>query len=269
MTHEELQSKIKNLLENLDENKYPQLAETLKYYADIDDVDEWIYEITQDIFNADQTNVLPENVSEFMISLYTEMINDGFADAACDLGSLYYKGRFGKVDFKKAVHYYTLAADGGCRQAQENLGYCYYYGRDVEIDYKKAFNYFALGAFDGHLNSLYKVGDMYRNGYYVDKSPVEAYRIYKRCLETLTEEALPLVGADIMLRMGDCYYEGIGIEPDWNEAYNFYFRAETLYYDRLKDGDYLIKGCYKKAIERQAQIRNKRNIELPDFNWVK
>lgn len=262
MTHDEIQNKIAFILEKLDKEKYPEIYEVMLQYLDYDDVDEWIYELTTDIYEADQTKRFPECVAEFLISLYNYLIKQHYYDAACDMGSLYYKGRFGKIDYKKAVGYYTLAADHGCRQAQENLGYCYYYGRDVEIDYKKAFHYFSLGAFDGHINSLYKIGDMYRNGYYVDKNPIEAFRIYKRCLDTLTEEAIPLVGADVMLRMGDSYFEGIGTEVDWNEAYHFYHNAEIMYYERLMNGDFMIGRCYEKAIQRQTQIRDKRNAEL-------
>lgn len=263
MTHNEIKNKIDNLVETLDKSNYPEICEVLLQYAEYDDLDEWIYEITTDIFEADQTKKLPKAIADFLISIYNYLIEQGCFDAACDIGSLYYKGRLGKVDYKKAVEYYTLAADNGNRQAQENLGYCYYYGRDIEVDYKKAFLYFSLGAFDGHINSLYKIGDMYRNGYYVDKNSIEAFRIYKRCLETLTEEAMPLVGADVMLRMGDCYFDGIGTETNLNEAYHFYHNAEIMYYDRLMNGDFMIRKCYDKAIQRQEQIRQKRNADLP------
>lgn len=269
MTHDEIKNKINILLQNINKTIYPEIWETLNYYLDFDDLTDWEYQITAEIFDSDQTSALPEIVTEFLMDLYNELIKDGCFDAACDLGSLYYKGRFGKIDYTKAVEYYNLAAKNGCRQAQENLGYCYYYGRNVEVDYKKAFHYFALGAFDGHINSLYKIGDMYRNGYYVDKNPTEAYNIYKRCLETLTEEAIPLVGADVMLRMGDCCFEGIGTEVDLNEAYKMYYNAEVLYYDRLTKGDFLIKGCYEKVIKRQEEIRAQRNKEIPNYDWVK
>ncbi len=179
MTHDGIQSKITCILEQLDEEKYPQIYDVLVQYTDYEDVDEGIYELTVDLFEADQTKIFPKCISEFLISMYNCLIEQKNYNAACDMGSLYYQGRFGKVDYKKAVEYYTLAADNGCRQAQENLGYCYYYGRDVEVDYKKAFHYFALGAFDGHINSLYKIGDMYRNGYYVEKNHIEAFHIYK------------------------------------------------------------------------------------------
>lgn len=269
MTHDDIKNKINILLQNINKDTYPEIWEILSYYTDFDDLTDWTYQITAEIFDSDQTNVLPENVSEFLIELYNELIQDGCFDAACDLGSLYYKGRFGKVDYTKAIEYYTLAANNGCRQAKENLGYCYYYGRDIDVDYEKAFHYFALGAFDGHINSLYKIGDMYRNGYYVERNPSEAYNIYTRCYETLTETNIPLVGADVMLRMGDCYFEGIGTDLDLDEAYKMYHNAEVLYYDRIMKGDYLIKGCYEKAIKRQDEIRAKRNEKIPNYEWVK
>ena len=79
----------------------------------------------------------------------------------------------------------------------------------------------------------------------------------------LTEEATPLVGADVMLRMGDCYFYGIGIETNWNKAYHFYHNPEIMYYERLMNGDFMIKKCYEKAIQRQEQIRQKRNTDFP------
>lgn len=55
MTHNEIQNKIAFILEKLDEEKYPEIYEVMLQYADYDDVDEWIYEFTTDIYDADQT----------------------------------------------------------------------------------------------------------------------------------------------------------------------------------------------------------------------
>ena len=167
------------------------------------------------------------------------------------------------------VEYYTIAAEGGCRQAQENLGYCFYYGRDMPVDYKKAFHYFALGAFDGHLCSLYKIGDMYRNGYYVDKNEVEAFRIYMHCAQGLNEDNIHLVGADIMMRLGDCFFKGIGTEVDNKQALKYYQLAEQMYYERLESGDFLIKNCYKHVLKNQEEARQKLNDVLSGYEWTK
>lgn len=38
----------------------------------------------------------------------------------------------------------------------------------------------------------------------------------------MTEETISLVGADVILLMGDSYFEGIGTKADRNEVYLFY-----------------------------------------------
>lgn len=156
----------------------------------------------------------------------------------------------------------------GDGQAQENLGYCYYYGRDMPVDYEKAFHYFALGAFDGHIRSLYKIGDMYRNGYYIPQNEAEAFCIYRRCEETMTEAALLLVGADVMMRLGDCYFSGIGTQVDDKKALEYYQKAERLFFTRLEQGDFLIRNCYDRVIKRQAETRKRLQATLPSYEWV-
>lgn len=271
MTDKQAYDTLNNILNTINKDDYPEIYSTIFSYIDEDA--EGIYSepfaIAQELSEADAAKQLPKCVSEFIIKVYEEELSKGNADAACDIGSLYYMGRAGEQNYAKALKYYTLAADGGCRQAQENLGYCYYYGRDTAVDYKKAFHYFALGAFDGHIRSLYKIGDMYRKGYYVEKNEIEAYRIYERCFETMTDRAMPLVGADVMMRIADCYFEGIGTEIDYTLALDYYQKAEHLFYTRLKNGDFLIKNNYEKVIARQEEARKKMKDELPNYDWTK
>ncbi len=270
MTDKQAYDILSRILDMLNENDYPEIYSVI--YANIDEVAEEIlsepYFIAQQLHEADATKQFPQYVSEFLIKVYEDEIANGNADAACDIGSLYYTGRAGEQNYAKALEYYTVAANGGCRQAQENLGYCYYYGRDTEVDYKKAFHFFALGAFDGHICSLYKIGDMYRNGYYVEKNEREAYRIYRRCLETMTTESVPFVGADVTVRIADCYFEGIGTEIDYELALEYYQKAERLFYKRLQDGDFMIKRSYEKVISRQIEVRQKMKEKLPYYEWT-
>ena len=271
MTNEKIQLWIDQLIKHINEEEYPDIAEMLELYQE-DEYPFYIpdaYEFAGQLYDCDTAKQLPLEVGKFMNEIYLEEIENGNFAAACDLGSLYYTGRIGVQDYTKAMYYYEIAANGGVRQAQENLGYCYYYGRDCEKDYKKAFHYFALGAFDGHIRSLYKIGDMYRNGYYVEKNEMEAYRIYRRCYETMTDEARPLVGADVLMRLGDFAFEGIDEDADYELALRYYQEAEQLFYKRLKDGDFLIKKCYEKVIARQGEVREKMREELPDYSWTK
>lgn len=271
MTDERLYTLLKGILDQASEDEYPELCAHI--YAVIDEEEEKVYEdalyVAELIHESDETKPLLPQAAAFLLEVYTEAIDNGNADAACNLGALYYTGRGGEQSYAKALKYYDVAAKGGCRQAQENLGYCYYYGRDTEVDYEKAFHYFALGAFDGHLRSLYKIGDMYLHGQYVEKNATEAFHIYVRCAETMTDAAIPHVGADVMMRLGDCYFEGLGTEPDYAMALKYYQDAERLFFDRLMDGDFLINKGYEKVIRRQEEVRIKMSELLPSFDWTK
>ncbi len=81
------------------------------------------------------------------------------------LGGYYYEIR----RFDLALKYYEMASAFDYDDADVGLGYIWYYGRTGERDFKKAFEYFSRSMQRGNLNSAYKVADMYKNGYYVQK----------------------------------------------------------------------------------------------------
>ena len=161
-----------------------------------------------------------------------------------------------------------MAAEHGNRQAQENLGYCYYYGRDMEVDYQKAFHYFALGAFDGYLISLYKIGDMYLNGYYVKKNEREAFFIYKRCLQMAGDEDTRYISGPVHLRLGNMCLDGIGTERDPQQALLHFNIAEIMLLQMVQDGDYMYKNSLRDAIEGQRKARALLMEQLPGGEWT-
>ena len=93
------------------------------------------------------------------------------------LGGYYYEIR----KFDLALKYYELAATYDYDPAYECLGYIWYYGRTGEKDYKKAFEYFSKLMEKGNPVSTYKVADMYKNGYYVEKDQKK----YEQIIEDL------------------------------------------------------------------------------------
>jgi len=217
---------------------------------------------------CDRPDDFPLEVLETIESLFKAAFAAGNADAMNDLGAQYYDGSRGfDQDFTEAVACYRLAAQKGSRQAQENLGYCYYYGRNMPVDYEKAFHYFALGAFDGHLISLYKIGDMYANGYYVEKNEREAFLIYERCMDTMTEEAAKSVAGPVFLRLGKCFLEGVGVERDPESALVCYQKAEVFLFNMVRNGDYMYKKSLRAAIEGQAKAREALSGDVPKREW--
>ena len=94
-----------------------------------------------------------------------------------NLGGIYYEDR----QFDLALKYYEMAAGYDYDVAYECLGYIWYYGRTGEVDYKKAFENYSKAAEVGNVTASYKVADMYKNGYYVEKD----YDKYCRIIEDL------------------------------------------------------------------------------------
>ena len=94
-----------------------------------------------------------------------------------NLGGIYYEDR----QFDLALKYYEMAAGYDYDVAYECLGYIWYYGRTGEVDYKKAFENYSKAAEVGNVTASYKAADMYKNGYYVEKD----YDKYCRIIEDL------------------------------------------------------------------------------------
>lgn len=82
-----------------------------------------------------------------------------------DYGGYYY----GLKKFDLALKYYQMAASMGYIPAKVCLGYIWYYGRTGTKDYQKAFENFDYARRKGDLIATYKVADMYKNGYFVEK----------------------------------------------------------------------------------------------------
>lgn len=131
--------------------------------------------ICQDFYNL--TN--PTEDDEFIFTEAMKYLIDETKNPAymLDLGGYYY----GIRQFDLALKYYELAVEYNYRPAITGLGYIWYYGRTGEKNYEKAFYYYDKAAKLGDPVAAYKVADMYRNGYFVEKD----YDKYKSIIEDL------------------------------------------------------------------------------------
>ena len=270
MKEMDIMARVKDILSKMAEEEAPEsyryLVENLAGEELLEDDP---YVIANDLLDCDKPDPLPKILRDFIVELFSASYEGGNGDAMNDIGAQYYDGSRGfEQDFAKAVYCYKLAAEKGSRQAQENLGYCYYYGRNMPVDYEKAFHYFALGAFDGHLISLYKIGDMYMNGYYVEKNPIEAFHIYSRCLDTMTDDAAPICAGPIFLRVGNALLHGEGVKEDPKRALGCFQKAEVFLYDMVADGQYMYKKSLQTAIDGQEKARAKLKGTLTDREWT-
>lgn len=263
---DEWREEARKVLNALDEEQYPEVCETLE---DILDEAYTPFTAAANLEDCDKPKVLPPSVVAYITALYEMEIAQGNDHAMNNLGARYYCGDRGfEQSFAKAVELYDMAAARGNRHAQENLGYCYYYGRNMPVDYEKAFHYYALGAFDGWLISLYKIGDMYLNGYYVQKNEREAFYIYHRCLREMTNQNQRYIEGPVRLRLGKMFLKGIATEPDPEQALMHFQLAELALFRMVKDGDYMYKNSLRAAIEGQAEARKLLAAQLPDQEWT-
>lgn len=222
--------------------------------------------------NAEPTQKLtPEVVrlAEYVLPL-GEYYGD--SNALNDLGAWYYDGRLGQ-DFAKAEHYYKLAERMGNGYSAENLGYIYYYGRCGEVDYEKAFRQFSKGAVTfNRAISFYKLGDMYKNGYYVDKDPAAAFRSFENARKLIDNgehaNRFDNCAADIYFRLGEATLKGIGTRVDVAKAMEYLQTAERAFYVRLANGEYMLKKVLRRTLELEEEARKILISRIPGFEWA-
>ncbi len=223
-----------------------QEAENYILYDNYDAIFEWAYD--------HQDRIESDRIMDMVCKCYELCLENDNPLAALNLGTLYYTGTYLGQDYQKAAELYEIAAKAGERRAICNLGYCWYYGRHQAVDYEKAYSYFQLAVllYDDP-NSLYKLGDMYRSGKFVEQNDIFAVKLYFRALNAvMREDEDKFCLADIQFRIGRAFLEGRMIKPDPESALHFLTDALSGFYERRKT-DPFVKGLISKTKELIAQ----------------
>lgn len=234
-----------------------------------------VMETIEGMVFRDMTMQIPEAAAKLLEYVYGVAIENHDATRIHNYGTLFYDGRIGKQDFNKAAELYELGAKYGCPNSICALGYIWYYGRTGNVDYEKAYMYFSNSVFrDNDATSLYKIGDMYKNGYYVDKDMDTAFKIYERSYEIFLKDKDdfdydPSKVADVAFRLGECYLNGLGVEEDTMKALELLQLAERGFVSRVSEGDYFLRKMLKATIEKENEARQKLSKDLPDEDWAK
>lgn len=122
-----------------------------------------------------------QNITEEDVFMFTEAMNFLIEEEHNPRDMMYLGGYYYEIKkFDLALKYYEMAAAFDYDLAYECLGYIWYYGRTGERDFKKAFEYFSKLMDKGDPVSTYKVADMYRNGYYVEKDQEKYEQIIEK-----------------------------------------------------------------------------------------
>ncbi|MGA8654760.1 MAG: protein kinase [Chthoniobacterales bacterium] len=168
---------------------------------------------------------------------------------AMDQAGLLFATHKNPEDERKAVDYFTKAADGGDRTGKYLAGECYYFGKGVAPDqtkalsflreaaalrepramdllgthfrhqkqYEQARHYYEEAAANGYALSLSNLGVLYMNGEGVTRNPEAAANLFRQGAEKGDS-----VG---MLFYANCLAQGIGVQRDARAATDWYRKA--------------------------------------------
>ena len=192
----------------------------------------------------------------------------GSGSCAFYLGASYYLGGFVEQDYESAKELYEMAEDKGNIQAMVNLGYIYEYGRVGEPDYEKAFKQYAKAAALGpNPEALYKMGDMYSRGRFVDQDKTVAYYLYERSLEVAGDHLV--LAAQPAIRIADLICEAMESEGDelpYNpmRALELYQLAERGLRIDIALGQVYYRNRLQDALDGQVRARKLIDEGLDD-----
>ncbi len=151
------------------------------------------------------------------IEIFTELANEGNAEAQAHLGYMYYKGEGVDVDLGLAVDWYERAAVLGNRDAQYNLAVAYAFGEGVPQDDVQAVTWYRRAAEQGSAIAQYSLGVSYALGEGVERDDAQAVSWYRAAAEQGYAAA--------QYNLGYGYRTGNGVEADDTEALRWFLAA--------------------------------------------
>jgi hypothetical protein len=226
-------------------------------------------EIAEEIGDRDEADVTPKE-AKLSVRYLTELAKTD-DEAMLRLGTIYYTGRRGvKQSYAKAFRCYRKAAENSLLQnhwALNNLGYCYYYGRATGVDYKKAYMNFARAAYLGNPNSMFKLGDMYYNGYHVKRDPEAAFYWYN--LADGSDDKNHYTAASVAQRLGRAYLNGEGTKCEPILALNWLRQAEILFFLLALEREPFVKNLLTETQELLQSARSQLDELISDVEAQK
>lgn len=141
----------------------------------------------------------------------------GIPVAQFNLCSMYFKGKFVKRNYKKAVMWYEKAVEQGFVRAMFPLAYMYYNGIGGKQDCFKAFNLYEKLASQGDSFAQYNIGNMYYNGEGIEQNYVKAFEWYEKAANQKFLMA--------QFNLGFLFYTGNGVKQDSEKARYWWEKA--------------------------------------------
>lgn len=157
-------------------------------------------------------------------------------DQLLEMAIRYRDGNGVESDSKKAIAYFTAAAEKGSPFALTQLGVYYIEGRGVEKNIEKGLAMVTQAVEKGELRAFFLLGNCYIEGKFVEKNDTKAFDIFKS----------GSYRGDVacILALAQCYLYGLGTNQDPDKALE--------YCQRLLSDDNL----FNKLNPQQHDLRN-------------
>ena len=160
---------------------------------------------------------------------------------------------------RKALEWYTKAAEQGHRGAMVSLAWIYKRGKGVPQDYKRSFELYSKAAELGSTVAMKEMAEQYSKGQGVEVNGEKAVELYKKCIETYNKQRgnkdKSSEQTSVENGLGWLYFNGDGVKQDYKEAFKWFKEAGEdtgmLYaaYDLgyMYENGYGTEKDYKKA----------------------
>lgn len=166
------------------------------------------------------------------------------------IGEMYRVGMGVKMDDKRAFKWFLKASEKGDPAGLDNLARCYFYGLGVKRDVATAGDLFKLAADKGHAFAQYS----YANLLFAKRDFKAALPYFKKSADGGCAVAL--------VRLGDVYRQGLGVEVNYEKAIEVWRRAAEL---NETGAYYYLAQAYENGWGVEVDV--KKAISLYEKAW--
>ncbi len=193
-------------------------------------------ELNYDIYGAAMLSLSEKDVIEPEdVEFLTASAEEGNSTAMFYLSDCYKNGWGVEQDFEQEFYWSKKGAELGDIGCMIVLANCYFSGEGTMQDYKESLAWNLKAAEAGSPSGKFNAAIFYEDGYGVEASPEQAFKLYKECAEADLEK-IPYNYRDTaeesrnlgLYNLARCYVSGVGTEKDDAKAFEYMHElAET------------------------------------------
>ena len=203
---------------------------SLRSRCDLGDV--FAMEEFASFYYEDHPELIDHATLPLVLEYYEKAAQAGNQKSKLNLGAIYCTPSLGEPNYAQAIALFESAISGDDARiaaiACAKLGDCYRFGMGASIDYSKAFDYYLEGVLlCNHPVSLYKLGDMYYAGEFVQQDSKKAYFIYCKA-KAMSQRFCNDSNAEILVRLAELMIDGSGTEKDIVGALKYLKMAKRI-----------------------------------------